>query len=193
MSVEIIFGIEEVDREDAARLLWFAFENKLGFLLGRDERALAYLAAGIVPSHFIGAYEDGNLLGILGLDLGKGSAFSDNFSDLWEIYGLSAPFRAFGLSLFSRRPNPEMAYIEAAAVEANHQGRGIGSQLLNCAKNAAKRAEFASLALEVLTENQKAIALYEREGFEFRHRQHIGFLGRLINVHSIDFMEYKIL
>ena len=70
----------------------------------------------------------------------------------------------------TRSPDPmhrEMLYchIVEIAVSNNHQGHGIGTQLLSAAEDWGRQqgAEFASL--EYLAANQRAALFYERLGY----------------------------
>jgi ribosomal protein S18 acetylase RimI-like enzyme len=55
-------------------------------------------------------------------------------------------------------------------VAASHRGRGIGSALLRATVDAAAIRGLARIELVVRADNQPAIALYERRGFELEGR-----------------------
>jgi ribosomal protein S18 acetylase RimI-like enzyme len=56
------------------------------------------------------------------------------------------------------------AYVEFIACHPDHTGKGIGSKLLQWAKECAIENGAAVLALEVMKKN-RAVRLYERKGF----------------------------
>ncbi len=58
------------------------------------------------------------------------------------------------------------ADIQTIAVAPDHQGRGIGTALLVALVAEADRREATSLMLEVRADNQPALNLYARNGFE---------------------------
>jgi [ribosomal protein S18]-alanine N-acetyltransferase len=62
-------------------------------------------------------------------------------------------------------PGPE-ADVQTIAVAPSAQGRGVGARLLRALAEHAVRSGARSLLLEVRADNARAIALYEREGFE---------------------------
>ena len=57
-------------------------------------------------------------------------------------------------------------HIEGIFVEESMRGKGIGTQLLNHAKQF-----FSSLTLQVYEENQSALRFYFKEGFQIKKKQ----------------------
>lgn len=66
-------------------------------------------------------------------------------------------------------PLKRKAYITVVSVESHLQGIGIAHTLLKQALTHAERLGFAEIHLEVDTQNEKAMGLYEKLGFEI-HR-----------------------
>ena len=64
------------------------------------------------------------------------------------------------------------------SVEKAFWGLGIGRALLRGCVACAKQAGYAQLELEAVAENERAIALYESEGFIEYGRNPLGFLTR---------------
>jgi [ribosomal protein S18]-alanine N-acetyltransferase len=62
-------------------------------------------------------------------------------------------------------PGPE-ADVQTVAVAPSAQGRGIGGRLIDALIDTARRRGATTLLLEVRADNQAAIALYRRRGFE---------------------------
>ena len=60
---------------------------------------------------------------------------------------------------------PHESYVQTIAVAPSHQGRGIGTRLLNDLIEESQRRGCERLDLEVRADNDVAIALYERQGF----------------------------
>jgi ribosomal protein S18 acetylase RimI-like enzyme len=56
-------------------------------------------------------------------------------------------------------------YLNTLAVQVNFRDRGIGSSLIDRAKQKAQKQGFSSLSLIVWANNFKAIRLYQRHGF----------------------------
>jgi GNAT superfamily N-acetyltransferase len=65
-----------------------------------------------------------------------------------------------------RRDGPERytAELYALYIRAEHQGRRVGTQLVETIVTALERAGFGSMLLWVLTENRRARAIYEKLG-----------------------------
>ena len=57
-------------------------------------------------------------------------------------------------------------YIEGIFVEESMRGKGIGTQLLNLAKQLC-----SSLTLQVYEKNQSALRFYFKEGFQIKKKQ----------------------
>ena len=61
---------------------------------------------------------------------------------------------------------PDEAYVQTIGVAASHQRRGLGTTLLTTLMDDAKRRGIPRMGLEVRIDNEPAIRLYERYGFE---------------------------
>ena len=62
-------------------------------------------------------------------------------------------------------PGPE-ADVQTIAVAPSAQGRGVGSLLLDALLTRAKEQRATAVLLEVRADNEAAIRLYQRRGFE---------------------------
>ncbi len=76
-----------------------------------------------------------------------------------ELVGLAAIYQNRGIQ--------EPAYLTTISVIEQFQQKGIAARLLDCAIKRLKNAGFLSLHLEVKRDNDIAINLYKRFGFEF--------------------------
>lgn len=61
---------------------------------------------------------------------------------------------------------PDEAYVQTLGVVKEHQRTGLGSTLLTALLEDAKRRGLPRVGLEVRIDNEPAIRLYERFGFE---------------------------
>lgn len=61
---------------------------------------------------------------------------------------------------------PDEGYVQTIAVAPSHQRRGLGAELLTLLMDDAKRRGLPRVGLEVRIDNEPAIRLYERFGFE---------------------------
>ena len=71
-------------------------------------------------------------------------------------------------------------------------GLGVGRALTKACIECAKRAEYAQLELEVVTENRSAIALYESVGFVEYGRNPKGFRSRLTGWQEVVLMRLEL-
>jgi putative acetyltransferase len=72
-----------------------------------------------------------------------------------------------GLHTFPNRPRRRHAGALGMAVHDDWQGKGVGTALMRAAVDMADRwLNLSRLELEVYTDNEPAIRLYERFGFE---------------------------
>ena len=58
------------------------------------------------------------------------------------------------------------AHVTNIAISSAHRSRGFGKMLLRVLLNAAERAGALEMSLEVRQSNERAIRMYENEGFE---------------------------
>ena len=85
-------------------------------------------------------------------------------------YGLFGCWPVFfrGLKMESVLPPPAKGhlYLAHVAVDRQHQGLGIGSQLINFALNSETARQQTYASLDVALDNPQAEKLYQRLGFE---------------------------
>jgi len=68
-----------------------------------------------------------------------------------------------GFSTFAARP---LLNVHDLAVIADYRGRGIGDLLLGAAERHARLRGCCKLTLEVLSRNQRALTLYQHNGYQ---------------------------
>ncbi len=77
-------------------------------------------------------------------------------------------------------------------VDQNFWGLGIGRALTRACVECARIAGYAQLELEVVAENQRAIALYQSEGFVEYGRNPRGFYSRLTGWQELTLMRLEL-
>ena len=65
---------------------------------------------------------------------------------------------------------PGSFYICALALFPDFRGRGVGTKMLSIAREQAHQSGFATLSLLLFEQNERALKLYERNGFEVAGR-----------------------
>lgn len=78
------------------------------------------------------------------------------------------------------------------SIDQKYWGLGIGRALTNACIECAKEAGYAQIELTVVSENKKAIALYESEGFVEYGRNPRGFRSRLTDWQEIVLMRLEL-
>lgn len=166
-GVTLYSGLHAHLRAAAARLYWEAFGGKLGRVLGPDARALAFFERVIRADHCLSALDDrGTLVGIAGFKTPRGSFAGGTWADLAAVYGvLGGRWRGMLLWMLRSEVDNDRFLIDGNCVTRDHRGRGIGSLLLAALCREGAERGYPAVRLDVVVENRRARALYERHGF----------------------------
>lgn len=78
------------------------------------------------------------------------------------------------------------------SVDRQFWGLGIGTALTKACVACAKKAGFEQLELNAVAENEKAIALYKKEGFVEYGRNPKGFKSRLTGYQEVVYMRLEL-
>lgn len=173
--MRISLGLDPQHREAAARLYWEAFGGKLGRVMGPEPRALAYLQRIIRGDHVISASSGGRLLGLAGFKTPQGGFADGDWGDLRASYGLpGAAWRLALLTAITREVDNDRFLIDGICVTRSARGQGIGAALIRALGAEAARRGYGALRLEVVDNNLRARALYERMGFRVIKHESLG-------------------
>lgn len=178
MGVTIFSGLHEHLRPAAARLYWEAFGGKLSRVLGPEARARSYFERVIRADHCLAALDQtGALVGIAGFKTPVASFAGGTWADLRALYGpVGGRWRGRVLRLLSDDTDHESFLVDGLCVARDCRGRGIGGQLLAALYREAEERGYASVRLDVVADNLRARALYERHGFLPTRTEKLGFL-----------------
>lgn len=178
MGVTIFRGLHTQLRPQAARLYWEAFGGKLGRVLGPDERALRFFQRVIRGDLCFSAVDDGGeLIGIAGYKTPAGSFAGGSWDDLTEVYGRwGGRVRGGILWTLGREVDNDRFLIDGICVAKACRGKGVGSRLLAALYQEAAERGYAAVRLDVVQENFRARALYERHGFQAVRTEELGAL-----------------
>lgn len=189
MTVRILRGLPDVLRAEAVRLYWQAFGGKLGAVMGPEARALAFLDRAIRGDHAFVAIEDGRLRGMVGFKTPQGSFAGGAMADLVAVYGrFGATWRAGVLELLSREVDNDRFLLDGICVEAEARSRGIGAALLAAIEAEAVQRGYGAVRLDVIGENWRARALYERQGYQVVRTHRLGLLRHVFGFASSQTM-----
>lgn len=103
------------------------------------------------------------------------SAFRDTEEEALELIAFNtqtpnrqlmiAKLRDGLVGTFTLVDDGEKLWVTGLAVHENSRGKGVATYLLNWCKNEANRVGKASVYLDVETDNEKALNIYEKAGF----------------------------
>lgn len=186
MGVTIFRGLHPQLRPQAARLYWEAFGGKLGRVLGPDDRALRFFERVIRGDLCFSAVGDGGeLIGIAGFKTPAGSFAGGSWDDLTEVYGrVGGRLRGSVLWALGREVDNDRFLIDGICVAKAHRGKGVGSRLLAALYQEAAERGYGAVRLDVVQDNFRARALYERQGFRAVRTEKLGVLRFLFGFAS---------
>jgi ribosomal protein S18 acetylase RimI-like enzyme len=186
MGVTIFRGLHTQLRPQAARLYWEAFGGKLGRVLGPDDRALRFFERVIRGDLCFSAVGDGGeLIGIAGYKAPAGSFAGGSWDDLTDVYGRwGGRVRGGVLWTLGREVDNDRFLIDGICVAKAYRGKGVGSRLLAALYQEAGERGYGAVRLDVVQENWRARALYERQGFRAVRTEKLGMLRFLFGFAS---------
>ena len=186
MGVTIFRGLHPQLRPQAARLYWEAFGGKLGRVLGPDDRAIRFLQRVIRGDLCFSAVGDGGeLIGLAGFKTPSGSFAGGSWDDLTAVYGrLGGRWRGGILWALGREVDNDRFLIDGICVARAHRSKGVGSRLLAALYQEAAELGYGAVRLDVVQDNFRARALYERQGFRAVRTEELGVLRFLFGFAS---------
>lgn len=167
-TLEVKAGFSDSQAERIAELFDEAFASKFSAAIPHQRERLQFWRESINPEQALTAYQESELIGVALFATSKASGFkADSGRTLHKLLGTLRFLRAGAIfSLFSYTPKPGEMYIEAISVDSNARGLGAGKLLLDKLTERAQSESQTSLTLKVISENERAQKLYEREGFQ---------------------------
>jgi ribosomal protein S18 acetylase RimI-like enzyme len=190
MNIMIEPGVRLAHREQAAIGYWEAFSAKLCYPLGPRIKAIAFIEQVLDPTHAISAVSDrGDFLGVAGFKTPQGAFIGGTFADLAGVYGpfVAVP-RAMLLSILERPCAEGTLLMDGIFVESTARGLGVGTALLSAIERHAAACGLSRVRLDVIDNNPRARALYERQGFRGEATQSIGSLRQVFGFGSATTM-----
>ncbi len=186
MGVTIFSGLHDHLRRDAAWLYWEAFGDKLGRVLGPDNKALQFFERVIRADLCLTALDqDGALIGVAGFKTTSGSFAGGSWGDLIAIYGhLGGRWRGALLWALNREVDNDRFLVDGICVARVHRSKGIGTLLLAALYDEAAGRGYRSIRLDVIDANWRARALYERQGFLATRTETLGPLRHLFGFNA---------
>ncbi len=188
----IKLGFNEKDRIVVAQLYAEAFKKKFENLIGDEAVVSMLLKKGLNPDYCLTCYDDQQLVGLAGFHVGRSALVNLTFSNFIEQFGFFKGLTKglIAAIIFYRKTQPkDELLMDGIAVHENFRGQGIGSQLFDQLFEWAKVNKYKAIHLDVIDENPKAKALYERLGFIKTSYEKIPrFIERQIGVSGVTHM-----
>ncbi|MFD4871031.1 GNAT family N-acetyltransferase [Streptomyces sp. NPDC058412] len=154
--------------ERVAELYWEAFGGKLGTALGPAEAGRRFIARHLHRDRAVTALSDGDgrVVGVAGYQLAGRGLVGGDAAAVRAAYGpVRGLWRVFLLALLERTPARGELVMDGIAVDRAERSRGIGGLLLREVEAIAVEQGCRRIRLDVVAENPRARALYERHGF----------------------------
>ena len=194
MKISVSPGFKEEHREEVAALFWAAFEGKLAPSLGTSDKALRFISQGLRQDFAFSARDEhGRLLGAAGIKTQKGGFLTGSYSDIAAIYGpVSALWRSAVLEMFERKLTPGVLQMDGIFVAEAARGHGVGTKLLDAVVWTARMNRCTEVRLDVVAENTRARALYERYGFREVGRLKAGIMSPLMGFKEATTMAFPV-
>jgi ribosomal protein S18 acetylase RimI-like enzyme len=188
--IRIEHGFGDDDRPAIAALYWEAFGTKLGRAMGPRPKALRFFERALNPDHAICARgPDGSLLGVAGFKTMDGALVGGSIGDMARVYGWAgAAWRVAILAALERDTENARFLMDGIFVAPEARGQGVGTELLAAVSAEARRRGYAEVRLDVVDGNDRARALYEREGFRAVATQSTGILRHVFGFRSATTM-----
>lgn len=181
-DLRVAKGFAPDEAPEIAALFWQAFGPKLGRLLGPEPAARAYLAAVLQPRQALVARRgNGPPLGFAGVKQGAVGLMAGGLRELRDSYGLFGTlWRAPLLDLMANEAAPGTVVLDGIGVAACARGQGIGTALIEALHHEARQTGARQVRLELVEDNLRARALYERLGFRAAGRHRLGLTAPLL-------------
>ncbi|WP_435744161.1 GNAT family N-acetyltransferase [Microbacterium sp. PMB16] len=186
----IDLGFDDTERDRVGLLYWEAFRRKLRPAFARTQLGTPAVAALLRPDRVIVARRRSDVIGVCGFYEGTTGAMDLDWLILRRHLSFAGALRAgVVLSLLSRTSDPNALVLDGICVDADARGLGIGSALLDAAKERARRIGASAVRLSVVDSNPRARALYERHGFVPVRSSSMGLLAPVYGFDTYTTME----
>lgn len=163
----IALGFADHERDRVAALYWDAFGAKLGRPLGRDAKAVAYIAKSLSPEHALCARDAADtIIGVIGFKTLSGGLVAGGQAAMRRHFGqIGGLWRMALLAALPQDVDNERFLIDGLFVAPEARGTGLGSALIHALGDIARNRGYHQMRLEVVDTNLRAKALYHRLGF----------------------------
>ncbi|MFD3541636.1 GNAT family N-acetyltransferase [Streptomyces sp. NPDC058662] len=191
--VDILRGLPEGAGARVAELYWEAFGAKLGAALGPAAAGRGYLAEHLHADRAVTALSGGRVVGVAGYQLAGRGLIGGDAAAVRARYGrIAGLYRVLLLALLERTPARGELVMDGIAVDRAERGRGVGGLLLAEVEAVAVGQGCRRIRLDVVAENPRARALYERHGFRAVRVRRTPWLRDLLGFGAVTTMHKEL-
>lgn len=192
--MRLTHGFRDADRPALAALYWEAFGQKLGYAFGPRDKALRFIEGVLSPDHAVCAWdEDGRLLGVAGFRTRVGALVGGGFAEMARVYGKAGAFwRLTLLALLVHDTENARFLMDGLFVAPEARGQGVGTRLLDAIAEEARLRGYQEVRLDVVDENTRARALYERVGYRAVAHHSTGLLRYVFRFRAATVMVLRL-
>ena len=185
-------GFNQKQKHQAVSLYHEAFGDKIALAVKSREKRLKLLHESFESDYCFTALKDNQLIGIAGFQTSKGSLtngldYSQLIKQLGFIKGNKA---ALVFSLFDRKADENQLLMDGICVDSRFRSQGIGKSLLDRVIKYATNKHFSNVRLDVINTNPRAMALYQRYGFETVKTENFPYLEKYLGFSGSTTMLY---
>ena len=167
MSIELQWGLPKDQYHRAARIIYDAFEHKFRYILGPRDKAIDFITSQFNDKFALVALQEGKIIGIAGARTTEGELIDIKLIPWLRTYHIrTLRGLLIALPLLFERKQPGVLELSTLSVTDEARGKGVGSLIINEFIRHGQSKGFHMILLEVIDENIRAKALYERLGFE---------------------------
>ena len=189
MTFDIRLGVTPQDRTRVAHLFWQAFEPKLAPVFGTRAKGVLFIAPNLNSNAAFCAFDGQELVGVVGFRTAEAGFLQGGFRQMRAVFGLTGGlWRSALLEVYGQPVGPQEVLIDGVFVDTPWQGRRIGTRLLHALSDHAIGLGKTDLVLDVVAENTRAVALYQREGFAIAYTKKLGLRRWLFKATAVHRM-----
>jgi ribosomal protein S18 acetylase RimI-like enzyme len=166
IPIQLRHGLRQTQLQHAAQLYFDAFRRQISPILGADNRAVALLRQLINPKSVLTACQDGQIIGLAGLQYNSQRFIQPQLPLFISRFGwILGRIRYRQAALLEQPCPPDQLYISGIAVSPEWRGQGIGTWLLNAAVDFASKHGLEAVHIQVPNTAPALKQLCQRLGF----------------------------
>jgi GNAT superfamily N-acetyltransferase len=166
LPIQLRHGLHPGQVQRAAQLYFDAFRRQISPILGAEPRAVALLRQFINPKSALAAYQDGQLVGLAGLEYNGQRFIQPQLPPFIARFGWIVGRIRYRQASLLEQPAPiDQLFISGIAVSSELRGQGIGTWLINATVDFASKHGLEAVHIQVPNTAPALKQLCQRLGF----------------------------